>query len=393
MKEGHMVERADSSHGREPITTTTADIARRKGGRHQIMIWVWGSVQIGVSLLVAIVLLPNVSSDATLISVLRPLIAIVGSIVGVSFIIFQYQINSVVKKEIEALNTAGRAERQRYKDDMEQTVRQGVSAELHDLRKLLPIFDAYLSIGGGDSYGARDRILNDARHLLEEAARGKIELEGDAYYDWLKERLVNRRPEIVRAISCRPLSVYSVDPREKNFIRDNIDAIKKGTAISRIFVLDEPEIMDLATRSVLKDHFCNSRARCFVAWKERLSCPLREKLEGGGMSIYDNDHVFFDQSYFAMRLGEERGIGGVVSGSEVIPKACVYSVGHAEFSNLINIYNNLLNNFVDPALKDVDCNAAYKAICEHVLSWGAANSAVDSALQELRDEISALEKL
>lgn len=117
---------------------------------------------------------------------------------------------------------------------------------------------------------------------------------------------------------------------------------------------------------------------------------MRDRLQGGGLSIYDTEQVFFDRSYFAVKVGDERGT--LEKRQEVVPRATIYNPSHQEFSRLVRIYDTLFSSFVAPDVKTLKGLGAYQWCCQALLSWASSTSQPDDKIEELRDELGSLQQ-
>jgi hypothetical protein len=239
-----------------------------------------------------------------------------GPVIGINYALLQLKLDALLRREFRSL----------------------VATEMKDVRQILKFFDSYFRLGTSQLAPFRDEILSSAIHAFESLAQGEGEVRGDAYYTWLKNRLADT-PNSVRAVSFRPLSVYTDDPREKNFIHQNAEAVDRGTKISRIFILEEQDLVSEERRTVIKNQCLNLRIAVHVVWKRSISREILRETEGGGFSIYDSEVVFFDRSYF------ERNVGGSdIEGSEpLMPRAALFCAPNPSFEKYSRIFESLEN--------------------------------------------------
>lgn len=366
------------------------DDADRAAQRARIVAWVWGVVQVlaGFGLGFAV---GRFVPDPMAAQLLKTLLPFTGVLFGVGHIVREYQTDAVLRREMRAIKRDILAWQTSAQNLYKDTAQQLLALEVADLKTLLPVFNSYIACGSNDRFGHRDRLLGQLRLELDEIARGRWELDGDDYYAWLKHRLVERIPREVLAISLRPLSVYATDAREKNFINNNSLAVVKGTQITRVFILSESELISKDARSVVRSQFVDSGVKCYVAWKAQIGPDAVRKLAGGGLSIYDDEELFHDQSYFEHILGDQ---SASQTSRPVRPRAIVFSNAHPQFQVLRQVFRHVLENTVDPAQRDRSGIDAYHWVCGYVLAWAEGNSAVsDSDREELRRELNSLVRL
>jgi hypothetical protein len=243
-----------------------------------------------------------------------------GPAIAINYVLVQMKLDALLQREVRTL----------------------VAEELKRVRDVLTFFDAYFKIDNPEFLRFRDETMTAAVERLRGLTRGEAEVLGEGYYRWLKERLA-RNPQMVRAVSLRPLHVYSDDPRELNFIHQNGEAVKRGTKITRIFIVHQDELLARAQREILKAQCMGSQVTVYVVWKKDVPAPVLRDAEGGGFSIYDHAVVFFDRSYF------ERNVGAT-SSEPLMPRASLYCNPHQLFTKYVGVFEQL-EDMVPPAAK------------------------------------------
>ncbi|KAF0246869.1 MAG: hypothetical protein FD180_228 [Planctomycetota bacterium] len=235
-----------------------------------------------------------------------------------------------------------------------------IDDETRHLRHALSLFNTYHQVSHEDLLKYRDDALKSALNTLNDLTRGQAEVEGSEYYSWLNRKMKSR-PRTVRAVSFRPLSVYADDPREANWALANTQAAEAGTKISRIFILDHSVLVPTKARSLLTHLVLNSRTSAFVVWRSRVHQGLLKQLFGGGFSIYDDDVVFYDRSYFQLEIGVNDP-AGLQPQSPIIPRATMYCKPHPEYQKYETMFEEL-EDLVPHAAK-----TGPKASCANILS-------------------------
>lgn len=277
-------------------------------------------------------------------SAVQYVVIFIGFAIGLNFIFLQLKIDALLQREVRSI----------------------IKKEAQKTNDAITFFDAYFKIEVGSDFKFKEDIVASAKNKLNALARGIAEVEGEDYYNWLEHRLRVRKPQSVRAISYRPLIFYSENPREKNFISTNEEAVRNGVKIKRIFVVKEEEVIEPIARTVLKSQLLNPSIENYVVWSSHVPLSLLNHFVGGGLSIYDNDEVFFDKSYFESRLSSPHNSDW--SATNVIPKAAIYFSICDRFASNISKYENI-EKYIDPELQRASGNKKYCALLHHLVSW------------------------
>jgi hypothetical protein len=239
-----------------------------------------------------------------------------GGLMTLNAVIFQFRLDAAVQRELRAV----------------------IGEESDRTRRVLSIFNTYHSIGHPDVRKYRDEVLNTALTKLEGLNRGEVEVEGDEYYAWLNDKI--RQAKTVQAVSCRPLRVYNEDNREKNWAHENLAAANRGTQITRIFILECNELVSSDVRALLRRLILDSSVKAFVVWRDEVDKQVLRRMLGGGFSIYDNEVVFWDRSYFEKDVGITDGTP-LTSIKPLVPRASIFCKPNATVSDYINIFRGL----------------------------------------------------
>lgn len=214
-------------------------------------------------------------------------------------------------------------------------VRSAVSEDVGDIKESMKFVSAYLKCTPDvDPYRRGDRILKEFQEQMDDLVNGSFEVEQADYYAWLNSQVLDATN--VHAVSHRKVTKYRTDDREKKFLKNNLIAIESGCVITRVFVLSHESIYDESTRDELLKEFVDTGMRVYFVLEEQLTLLTMQRLEGGGLSIYDDKVGFYDRSFLestpAERIQPERTL---------IPKATVFLRRSPGFRNLQSIYEDV----------------------------------------------------
>lgn len=371
-----------------PIHANVREEYEAQAQRAKRLVWTWSAVEIIVSAVLG-AFAPQVFNDKQVAQVLSVGIPFVGIVLAVSYLVFEWHIDAVMQRELKALDLLGDEWRQEIEAAYAGAIVTAVRQETEALRALLPFANSYFQSAEKDRYGHRNTILTRALQQLDALDKGEIELEDSAYYEWLRHRLVDDRPDHVQAISRRPLDVYHLDPREINFIKNNEDAAIQGTRVTRIFLANEVDLCHGQDRAVLRRQFAALGVTCYVVWERRLPSSTLNVLSGGGLSIYDDEHLFFDRSYLERTVGEASG--AQMADAPLRPRATVYEKRHPKFRDLSSVFDNLLNDHVLPAHRTMDNAEVFKDLLQELGRFFAGRQDMASTCDSFRKEIEDIE--
>ena len=285
-----------------------------------------------------------------------------GGLITLNAVLFQFRLDAAVQRELHAV----------------------MGEESERTRRVLSIFNTYHSIGHPDVRKYRDEVLNTALVKLEGLNRGEVEVEGDEYYAWLNEKI--RQAKTVQAVSCRPLRVYNEDNREKNWAHANADAAKRGTQINRIFILEWSELLSLDIRVLLRRLILDSSVKAFVVWRDEVDKQVLKRMVGGGFSIYDNEVVFWDRSYFEKDVGVLEGTP-VTSVKPLVPRASIFCKPNANVSDYMNIFRGLES--LVPYSAKAGPQASYTEVLREIDNYLAGAHGTLEALEKQNDSTKA----
>jgi hypothetical protein len=128
-------------------------------------------------------------------------------------------------------------------------------------------------VDGVQSLNAK-KVVDEMLIELERINRGIISLDASRYFH-----------EIIDRMNCSPAgtTVYAVntidelrwidDPREVNFLQANLDALVRGVAINRIFVISRNQFLAEDARQrleILKQQAGHEGLSLWIVWKETL---------------------------------------------------------------------------------------------------------------------------
>ena len=138
------------------------------------------------------------------------------------------------------------------------------------------------------------KVVDEMLIQLEKINRGVISLDAARYFH-----------EIIDTMNCAPpgTQVYAVntidelrwieDPREVNFLRANLEALRRGVTINRIFVLSRTQFFTGDPRrrvEILKQQAGHQKLMLWIVWKETLA----------GHDLRFRDWVAFDKPSHVM---------------------------------------------------------------------------------------------
>jgi len=222
-------------------------------------------------------------------------------------------------------------------------------SEFEKVRSVLQILDTYMQIRDPDLIGFKEAELERLATRFDEYLNGEAKVEDGEYYRWLGEKLAQKL-QSVKAVSVRPEEVYSEDDREHNWLAANLDAAKNGTHIERIFVSTKRSLLCARHREVILTHLRTRNMVAHILWKDILNDTVLHDLVGGGLSIYDDNTVFWDQSYFYREVAYRSEAGM----KRIIPRATIYRPPHAKVTALANMYTTLHSYLLQSA-----CNSPW----------------------------------
>jgi hypothetical protein len=211
-----------------------------------------------------------------------------------------------------------------------------LKSEFEKVRGVLEILETYMKIRDPDLIGFKESELERLATRFDEYLKGEARVESDEYYKWLVGK-VRQRVKSVKAVSVRPEEIYSQDDREQNWIIANLEAAKRGTHIERIFVSTKPSLLRAENRDVILTHLKTVNMVAHLIWKNSLSDSVLHDLVGGGVSIYDDNTVFWDQSYFYREIAYASESGT----KRIVPRAIIFRPPHARVSSFVRLYATL----------------------------------------------------
>jgi len=382
MPQGHQPSSSEARRLERAAHAAAAERARK-------IVWIVSVLEAVVAVLIG-VFASKIFTNGNVAQVVSVVLPFIGVIFGVSYVALDWHMDGVIRKELSNIDLLGEEWKSRIESSLLTEISSVVSRETTEFRTLLPFINSYFECAAQDSFNHRETILERATDQFDALTRGELELEDEDYYDWLRHRLGDNRPAAVRAVSRRPLDVYVSDPREINFIQNNLAAIEAGTKITRVYIANEADFLDRRHRKVISAQFLQGRVECFLIWESRLRPGTLSRFAGGGLSIYDNDEVFYDRSYLAHTVGES----SAMQSSPLQPRASVYSKVHPRFKEFVTLYESLLNNSVLPAHRKCPQSEVYLAVLEDLLEWLKVQSSPDpQTITEIEQEIADVKKL
>lgn len=109
----------------------------------------------------------------------------------------------------------------------------------------------------GKDFDHANLIVDEALQKLQKIPKGSIPLDETAYFLELLEAL-RSAPNGCHVLAVNSINIarWEQDPRQKNWLRANADAIKRGVSIHRVFLIENAELLGDASalRSTLLEH-------------------------------------------------------------------------------------------------------------------------------------------
>jgi hypothetical protein len=107
------------------------------------------------------------------------------------------------------------------------------------------LLQRYLAVTEAEFRPLKEQIVADAAEKLRRLAAEKrsTTLHTTDYYDWLRRQFAFvGRGDYVRAVSLSSDEEWNDSQVEKNFFAWNLDAVSRGAAVSRIFVVEDERL-------------------------------------------------------------------------------------------------------------------------------------------------------
>src|ERR1700733_3196945 len=109
----------------------------------------------------------------------------------------------------------------------------------------------------GKDFDHANSIVDEALQRLQKIPNGTIPLDETTYFFELMEALRTAQKGCqVLAVNSIDIARWEEDPRQKNWLRANADAIKRGITVHRIFLVENAELQNpnSTIRSTLLEH-------------------------------------------------------------------------------------------------------------------------------------------
>jgi hypothetical protein len=144
-----------------------------------------------------------------------------------------------------------------------------------NLQEIHKILNLYISITETEFHSLKDDILEDCVSRLRRIAYDKeIDVGSGEYHLWLRDMLrTTSKNEQITAVSVMTESAWVEISSEKQYLDENIAAVKRGVKIDRIFISSKDKLRDPKHRQVLYAHMenFNEGMTAYVVWQEDLA--------------------------------------------------------------------------------------------------------------------------
>jgi hypothetical protein len=249
----------------------------------------------------------------------KPDLAAISLIIGFGLAIGRFIISNKIEsnqknylKELQSLKLEIESEAKKS-DALLKLMEVYQSVKVDELNALIR---AYISVGKVDLFSLRDVVLGDALQKLEYMSQHQksSELSNSEYYKWLLGELEKAGVgNEIWAVSMMMECEWDDSPDEEQFLEKNINAVKNGVVLKRIFVVKGSDASLLNTNKgivahkKLKEEFPD-RVDVRVVVRERLSERdpklLRELADG---------FIAFDRRFALIDKNVSDGMRGMVT--------------------------------------------------------------------------------
>jgi hypothetical protein len=152
---------------------------------------------------------------------------------------------------------------------------------------------------GGPNLDYAFEVVDGALDKLRPVPQGVMRLEPSTYYRRLADMLRStKRGCHVSAVSSVSIDRWEKDPRQINYLQENLEAVKRGVEIRRVFLIDRPGESGAYSEHVRQiiSRQREAKIKCYIVWRD----SIRHSPE-----LYE-DFVLFDEAKIVFRDEHEK---------------------------------------------------------------------------------------
>lgn len=249
-------------------------------------------------------------------------------------------------------------------------VQPAMKAEFKALEQLFPFFDRYIALNADSAAASfKTDIINDALRRLDLLHSGQYDLDdAHEYYSWLSTTLLDQinRVTMIKAISNRPLTLYSTQ-QEEEFFQNCVNCISNNSAqMKRIFIVSQKDLLNQECRHVIKNQLAKG-VEILIVWTSKIDVKHKlyaSAMNNGGYSLYycnnegsDPNSVFVDQT--------QRGLSG--NDDDVVPRAKVLMKKSEAKADYVRYWDNVASQ--QEKVTGSNPLEKYKSLCSILKKW------------------------